>query len=268
MNEAHTHRVVISRKDAKSIGIKRCFTGKACKSGHICDRSVSNGNCVECSRLKQLHANKTKEQLESSREKHKEYYIKNKASIRSKHNDRLRNDIDYRKTKNEKNKEYRIRNIERIREYDRKRLQDNKEEKYLYFSIRRKENRDAINKYMRDYKSKKRKESNWGKADVYRSLIRGAITRAGNKKNNKTIDIVGYDYKKFIERITYTFKKGMTWNNYGEWHIDHIIPISHFTKKGVNSPMVINSLCNLRAMWAIDNIKKGSKHPFRGSDGV
>lgn len=41
---------IITRAGAKSIGLKRYFTGKPCKHGHICERITANGVCLECSK--------------------------------------------------------------------------------------------------------------------------------------------------------------------------------------------------------------------------
>lgn len=43
---------VISRKDAKVKNLKRYFTGKPCKRGHIDERIVSTGNCNTCKVLR------------------------------------------------------------------------------------------------------------------------------------------------------------------------------------------------------------------------
>lgn len=43
---------LISRSEAKRIGLKRYFTGAACKHGHVDERTTANGSCLECSRLK------------------------------------------------------------------------------------------------------------------------------------------------------------------------------------------------------------------------
>lgn len=39
--------VIISRKEALSLGLKKFYTGKPCKHGHICEQYVSSG-CVIC----------------------------------------------------------------------------------------------------------------------------------------------------------------------------------------------------------------------------
>lgn len=36
------------RKIARELGLKRYFTGVACKRGHICERYVSSARCIEC----------------------------------------------------------------------------------------------------------------------------------------------------------------------------------------------------------------------------
>lgn len=55
------------------------------------------------------------------------------------------------------------------------------------------------------------------------------------------------------------FLPGMTWENHGKWHIDHVIPISKFD---LTNETEIKEAChylNLQPMWAIDNLKKGNK---------
>jgi 5-methylcytosine-specific restriction endonuclease McrA len=41
-------REIISRQEARALGLKRYFTGKPCKHGHVAERYTSIGNCVEC----------------------------------------------------------------------------------------------------------------------------------------------------------------------------------------------------------------------------
>lgn len=43
---------IISRADARAQGLKRYFTGKLCKRGHIAERHVSNLTCMDCQREK------------------------------------------------------------------------------------------------------------------------------------------------------------------------------------------------------------------------
>ena len=55
-------------------------------------------------------------------------------------------------------------------------------------------------------------------------------------------------YEEFHNHIDKQFTEGMNWNNYGEWHIDHIYPLSLFDK---STPInIVNALKNLKPMWA------------------
>jgi hypothetical protein len=76
-------------------------------------------------------------------------------------------------------------------------------------------------------------------------------------KRNTTIHHIGcspQELKLFLEK---KFIDGMTWENYGKWHIDHITPLS-----SAKTEEEIYKLChytNLQPLWAIDNLKKSNK---------
>ena len=72
----------------------------------------------------------------------------------------------------------------------------------------------------------------------------------------KNIDLVGYSYEDFKNHMEKLFSEGMTWKNHGEWHVDHIIPVSKFEMLDIK---IINSLDNLQPLWAKDNLSKGNK---------
>lgn len=86
---------VISCKDARAQGLKRYFTGRPCKHGHIDERHVTGG-CVECSKLDQkkyYHQNPEKYMAatvayrELNREKtnaiQRRYYANNAETIKA-----------------------------------------------------------------------------------------------------------------------------------------------------------------------------------------
>ena len=84
-----------------------------------------------------------------------------------------------------------------------------------------------------------------------------AFKSKGWVKYNKTMEMLGVSIetaKAYLER---QFTNGMTWENQGEWHIDHIIPLS-----SAKDEEALRKLChytNLQPLWAIDNLKKGDK---------
>jgi hypothetical protein len=64
------------------------------------------------------------------------------------------------------------------------------------------------------------------------------------------------------------FSNGMSWDNYGEWHVDHIKPMSSFDmiEEGDKEFLECWSLKNLRPLWGEENLSKGSKilaHQYR-----
>lgn len=71
---------------------------------------------------------------------------------------------------------------------------------------------------------------------------------------------IGYTSDELRARIQSQFKPGMTWENRGEWEIDHRKPISAFIKEGVNDLKIINALDNLQPLWKEENATKGSKY--------
>ena len=59
------------------------------------------------------------------------------------------------------------------------------------------------------------------------------------RKGDRTKDRLGYTPEKFKERIEFNFKPGMSWDNHGEWHVDHVKPIARFVEQGVTDAKMI-----------------------------
>lgn len=97
---------------------------------------------------------------------------------------------------------------------------------------------------------------------VYKNFSRQvSLSLNGDKGGRRWQDLVGYtleDLKRHLER---QFTKGMTWDNYGEWHIDHILPRASFSITTADDPEFRQcwSLTNLRPLWKTANISKGAK---------
>lgn len=62
---------ITSRDQARSAGLKRFFTAVACFRGHQCERLVSNGLCIECSRINK--ADDRARNVERERQRKKRY---------------------------------------------------------------------------------------------------------------------------------------------------------------------------------------------------
>lgn len=64
------------------------------------------------------------------------------------------------------------------------------------------------------------------------------------------------DFKKYIES---KFLIGMSWDNYGEWHLDHIKPLSKFDLENRDEFLIACHYTNYQPLWAKDNIRKGNR---------
>lgn len=70
---------IISRKDAESLNLKRYFTGKPCKHGHISERLVSSRTCFECKRKYDTNHKEEKSKYDTNHKEEKaKYYIDHK----------------------------------------------------------------------------------------------------------------------------------------------------------------------------------------------
>lgn len=111
--------------------------------------------------------------------------------------------------------------------------------------------------HMKSVKERLKKDITFKIIHRIRQLIRCSIKNQGYTKNSKTYEILGCDFDTFKKHIERQFTKRMTWENYGEWHFDHIYPIS----LGKTEHEIIN-LChytNFQPLWASDNRKKSNK---------
>jgi hypothetical protein len=76
-------------------------------------------------------------------------------------------------------------------------------------------------------------------------------------KRSKFAEYIGCTQNELKVHLERQFTDGMTWENQGKWHIDHIIPIS--SAKTEEEMYKLCHYTNLQPLWAIDNIKKSNK---------
>lgn len=65
-----------------------------------------------------------------------------------------------------------------------------------------------------------------------------------------------YSLEELMSHLERQFLRGMTWENYGKWHIDHIVPVAAFDLTNDEDLIACFALTNLRPLWAKDNRKK------------
>lgn len=125
-----------------------------------------------------------------------------------------------------------------------------------YLKTKREYNKSEIglkNKRENYYKNKEKNNH----IIAWRRVLINTLLRVGTSKEGKTNELLGYSAIQLKEHIEKQFTEGMSWDNWGEWHLDHIRPVSSFNKSEKMS--IINSLDELQPLWALDNLRKSNK---------
>ena len=216
-----------SKQEAAAVGSKFYFTGKICQNGHIDKRYVSTGICYECKRVNMAN--------DYSRNKPR-VIATNKKSYNKNSSKHMARSLAWAKKNPEKRKAIRQKNATKYRD------------KYTQASnLRNKEKRETDPFY--------RMCRNTSKA-IWAFM-------KGSKGFRHWELVVGYTFKDLAARLTPLLRDSMTWENYGQyWHIDHIKPLSRFTKDtGVDAKVkVAFALTNLQPLLALENLVKNNKY--------
>ena len=81
----------------------------------------------------------------------------------------------------------------------------------------------------------------------------------GTCKCASQLELLGCTREQYRSHMEAQFTDGMSWDNYGEWHQDHIIPVSSFDNKDLEQQKVCWHYTNFQPLWAKDNLKKHNK---------
>ena len=174
-------------------------------------------------------ASKNKQSIEEKKEKANRWRLNNKESVR-----KVKQEWYIRKCQNNPvykahRKEYAKKNLEGTRIRDRLRYQKN--ENFRMLKILR--------------------------AQVRYSLTRGFKLGEKCAPTLELLDIPSIQW--FWDYIEKQFKPGMTRQNQGTWHIDHIKPCSSFDLSDPRQQRECFHYTNLQPLWALDNIRKKDK---------
>jgi hypothetical protein len=140
--------------------------------------------------------------------------------------------------------------------------EQNKEHLNKYIKEYRENNVDKIRKTKRDYQQHLRDtDPTYKLISYFRTAIYQVLKESNVEKNKHYFDVLQYTPKQLIDHLELQFTDGMTWENYGVWHVDHIKPISSFSivEMGDDEFMKCWCLNNLQPMWGEENIRKSNK---------
>jgi len=93
--------------------------------------------------------------------------------------------------------------------------------------------------------------------------IRVSIKERLKSKDKSSIEYLGCSIDTFKSHIESQFKEGMSWENHGSWHIDHVKPIK-YKEDGIEPDLEEIKkrfhYLNTQPLWATENISKGSRY--------
>lgn len=209
-------------------------------------------------RYEYSRSNEVKEKRDANKDKKKvqsqKWYEKNQEKAKS-------YSKKYHRENLEKRKEYRIKNREKKKKY---RI-ENAEKAAIQIKDWRLRNIEKTKIYEKEYTKRRLQLRKERKANDpifkiklnLRSRTYKAFLSKGYKKNSETEKLLGASYELVKNHVESLFLDGMSWSNYGEWHIDHIIPLA--SAKAIGDLYNLCHYSNLQPLWGIDNLIKGDK---------
>ena len=151
-------------------------------------------------------------------------------------------------------KKYRENNREKKRACDKKYYENNPEKKRAYVKKYRENNRDKARAYL---KRRYDTDIKFRTKTLLRTRIKDALKK--KKKSSRSMELIGCSIQHFMKHIEKQFVPGMTWENHGEWHIDHMIPCASFDLEDPEQQRRCFHYTNQQPLWAAENISKGDK---------
>lgn len=162
---------------------------------------------------------------------------------------------------------------EEFKEYNRRKQKEFRESEYgrvkLMNYLKSESYRKSLHKYnisehgrakRRNYRNEKYKtDINYKIESSLRNRVRSAVTKG--YKSNRSIKLLGCSIDELKVHLEQQFEPGMTWENYGEWHIDHIIPCARFDLRNPIHQKICFNYRNLQPLWAKDNSSKHDNLP-------
>ena len=208
---------------------------------------------------------------EEKKAKKRQYYLDNKDQILATMKAYRERDPSVHLAKK---KAYRDENAAKVAAGKKRHYEANKEATLAKCREYRTINRDARNAQQREWKVTKRKElaakqsvyhKKRMKADPSYKLVhtlrrRVSLVLLGIKKSAATMDLVGCTVEFAKLHIESKFLPGMTWDNHGEWHVDHKRPCASFDLADPAQQRECFHYSNLQPLWARDNCSKGARY--------
>lgn len=137
---------------------------------------------------------------------------------------------------------------------------NNKERITLHRTKYRQNNKEYFIQCCRNYtKNQYKNNIKFRITKSLRARLNIALKSQNIEKINHTFTLIGCSINELKQYIESKFANGMTWQNYGKWHIDHIMPCVSFKLEDPIEQNKCFHYTNLQPLWAEENMAKGGK---------
>lgn len=120
--------------------------------------------------------------------------------------------------------------------------------------------RDDVRKYERDLRRERMKDPTFKYRANMSSRISVAMRANKISKPAESEKLMGATWSEFREWIDSQLLGGMTAENYGEWHLDHVRPCASFDLVEEAQCFVAFNWRNYQPMWGLENIEKNDDY--------
>jgi hypothetical protein len=175
------------------------------------------------------------------KKRNKEYYKKNAEKIKK------------------RTRDYRKKNIEKVKAYDKFRnIRDKDKRNEIGRKYYAKNKKNIIKKNVEYAADRSKKDPSFRLKKNLRRRTLYALK--GKDKSANTMTLLGVSNIEFVWiHLEKSFKPGMTRENHGKWHIDHIKPCSSFDLTKASEQRECFHYTNLQPLWASENLSKGNR---------
>ena len=141
--------------------------------------------------------------------------------------------------------------------------ENNSERAKKIYKLWIKNNPEKKNFNQRKYrKNRKNRDPMFKVLNNLRTRIHEVLTAKYIVKEATTKKLTGCTLEYLKNYLEKKFKDGMNWDNYGQWHIDHIRPCASFNLLDPIEQKICFHYTNLQPLWAEDNLKKSNKENY------
>ena len=239
---------LLSKKDALSPGLQQYFTGKPCKHGHVSNRYVKTGICVGCVRARKGYNHKVDQPVygpfisqQQAQDQGLKHFYNGDACKHGHIAAKYASGAGCVECACRRAKGWKAENPSKVKAGN---------------LVYRQTKRDTTKEFHA-------RESNPQRRAVsrLRSLVKNTMIKYGGRKAEKTELLLGCSVEFARRYLESLFLPGMTWDNHGEWHIDHIRPCASFSDlTQLEQQQECCHYTNLQPLWAEDNLSKGATY--------